>query len=145
MRKKRKNQGTNRGGTVIVYDGITFKSGLEVYTYKKLLENGLEANYEGITYEILPAIEFEYNDKKTKKMQPMKYTPDFGGDWYIIECKGFASESFPLRWKVFKHYLHNNNIKKYLFMPRKQKDVDEMIAKLLELKQHYKYLIEEEI
>lgn len=141
MKKQiRRKRQTNRGGTKIVYDGIEFKSRLEVYCYKKLKENGLEANYEIISFEILPPIYFEYNDKKTKTIRSMSYTPDFVGDNFIIECKGFASESFPLRWKVFKHYLHNNNMKYYLFMPRKQSDVDKTIKEILELKNRNKCL-----
>ena len=40
-----------------------------------------------------------------KKILPIKYTPDFVSDSFIIECKGRANESFPLRWKMFKKYL----------------------------------------
>ena len=38
------------------------------------------------------------------------YTPDFidpKGKW-IIETKGYANESFPLRWKLFKKHLKDN-------------------------------------
>ena len=37
-----------------------------------------------------------------KKYLPIKYTPDFIGDNFIIETKGRANESFPMRWKLFK-------------------------------------------
>lgn len=134
MKKQRKKRTNNRGGTVIEYDGITFKSKLEVYCYKKLKEHGLEANYEQVTFEILPAISFEYNDKRSKNVLAMHYTPDFVGDDFIIECKGHANESFPLRWKIFKHYLHNKKLKYYLFLPRRQSDVDKTIKNILKLK-----------
>jgi hypothetical protein len=133
-RKKPRKAKTNRGGTVLEYDGITFKSKLEVYCYQQLKEHGLEAAYEVETFEILPSITFIYNDKKSKVVRSMNYTPDFVGDDYIIECKGYASESFPLRWKIFKHFLYNNNIKKYLYLPRKKADIDEMIQNILKIK-----------
>ena len=132
--RKKNTVATNRGGTVISCDGIEFKSKLEKYCYLKLKENGLSATYEGTTFQILPPIVFEYNDKKSKSIRPMSYTPDFIGDNFIIECKGFANESFPLRWKMFKHYLFNNDLKYYLFMPRKQKEVDSVIIEILKLK-----------
>lgn len=130
-RKKKENPSSNRGGTKIEYNGIQFNSGLEVYCYKKLKENNIKAEYEPITFEILPKIEYEGNDKKTNVVLPLKYTPDFIGDNFIIECKGFANESFPIRWKVFKHYLYNNNLKYQLYMPRNQREVDEMIINIL--------------
>lgn len=132
-RKITKKKTSNRGGVKVEQDGIQFKSKLELYTYRKLKESGLPTNYETITYEILPPIIFPYNDKKTQSLRALKYTPDFVGDNFIIECKGYANESFPLRWKMFKHFLHNNGMKYHLFMPSKQKEVDEVIDKILEL------------
>ena len=41
-----------------------------------------------------------------KKILNIKYTPDFVSDSFIIECKGRANESFPLRWKMFKKYVN---------------------------------------
>ena len=35
-----------------------------------------------------------------KKILNIKYTPDFIGKDFIIETKGRANESFPLRWKL---------------------------------------------
>ena len=40
-----------------------------------------------------------------KKYLPIKYTPDFIGEDFIIETKGRANESFPIRWKLFKRLL----------------------------------------
>jgi hypothetical protein len=40
-----------------------------------------------------------------KKILNIKYTPDFIGKGFIIETKGRANESFPLRWKMFKRYV----------------------------------------
>jgi len=127
--KSQKKQ-TNRGGTKKEYDGILFDSGLEIYCYKKLKEANIEAEYASITYEILPKIIYEGNDKKTNNVLAMKYTPDFVGDVFIIETKGWKQNGFDLRWKIFKHYLYNNNLNYQLYMPRNQEQVDLMIKKI---------------
>ncbi|MAS49239.1 MAG: hypothetical protein CL557_17720 [Alphaproteobacteria bacterium] len=67
-----------------------------------------------------------------KKILGIKYTPDFVGKDYIIECKGRANESFPIRWKLFKLWLTKNKIGKTLYKPQNQKDVDQMIMLIKE-------------
>ena len=108
------------------FDGITFKSKLESYCYQRLKENGLVADYEKTTFTILDA--FQY---LTEKIRPISYTPDFVGGTFIIECKGFANDSFPLRWKLFKHFLWRNKLCYDLYVPRTKKDVDDTIEKIL--------------
>ena len=66
----------------------------------------------------------EYINRGIKKILGIKYTPDFIGKDYIIECKGRPNESFPLRWKLFKLWLTKNNIGKILYKPQNQKEVD---------------------
>ena len=109
MKKKKKanKQSSNRQGTKLEYKGIKFKSKLEVYCYKKLKEAKIKCTYEKMTFELLPEIIFEYNDKKSKIVFPLTYTPDFVGKDFIIECKGYADARFPIVWKLFKHYLYN--------------------------------------
>ena len=100
----------------------------------------LKAKYEGETYIIQEGFEFnqscyekqsngkgEYKNRGNKKILPVKYTPDFVGKNFIIECKGNPNEAFPIRWKLFKRYLMDKNIKADLFMPRNQKDCLEVI------------------
>ena len=100
-------------------DGIKFASGLEVYMYKALKKAKIKAKYEGKTFEIVSGFDFihpcyertangrgEFKQRGGKKILPIKYTPDFIGDDFIIECKGRANESFPLRWKLFKKHLN---------------------------------------
>ena len=115
MRKK--NYKRKRGpvqAKKVTYDGIKFASGLEKYMYQALKK----AKYEGKTYEIIKGFNFknsciakaangkgEYKERGNKKILPIKYTPDFIGSNFIIECKGRANESFPIRWKLFKKYL----------------------------------------
>ncbi len=100
--------------------------------------------YEGQTYEIVKGFNFtntciartasgkgDYKDRGNKKILPIKYTPDFIGDDFIIECKGRANESFQLRWKLFKKYLIDNKIKTTLYKPQNQKQCDETVELIL--------------
>lgn len=111
------------------YDGIKFRSKLETYTYKKLKEAHVFAEYEPTHFELIP--KFEYQGEKVRAMT---YLPDFVGKDFIIECKGLIGDSFPLRWKIFKYTLLKNNSNYRLFIVRNQKQVDELVNKL---KQEY--------
>lgn len=124
-KSKKKSQGKVRNATPNIYDGIKFRSKLETYTYKKLKEAGIDAEYESTHFELIP--KFEYN---REKVRAMTYLPDFVGKNFIIECKGLVTDSFPLRWKIFKYYLKQENKDYKLFLVRNQKQVDEMINEL---------------
>lgn len=114
-----------RNATKIEVDGITFKSKLEAYTYKKLKEAKIDAEYEQHRYELLPAFTFG-----GKKYRPMTYLPDFVGDNFVIECKGYPNEAWPLREKLFRYYLYSNNIGVNFYIVHNQKEVDELIKEL---------------
>lgn len=131
----------------ISYDGIKFASGLERYTYIALRKSKLFEGYENETFELITPFQFpnisyekqangkgEYINRGTKKILGIKYTPDFIGKDYIIECKGRPNESFPLRWKLFKLWLTKNNIGKILYKPQNQKEVDLTITLIKELR-----------
>ncbi len=66
-----------------------------------------------------------------KKILNIKYTPDFVSDSFIIECKGRANESFPIRWKMFKRYVNKNLKHVTLYKPQNQKECDEVIKLIL--------------
>jgi hypothetical protein len=98
----------------ISFDGINFASGLEKYMYTALRKANIKALYEGETFELMEAFDFpfesyercgnskgEYKNRGNKKILNIKYTPDFVGKGFIIETKGRANESFPLRWKLY--------------------------------------------
>ena len=136
MKKSYKKRGPVRAKKV-TYDGIKFQSGLEVYMYKALKEARIVGEYEPTSYTLLNGFDLEsvcfekqangkgeYKDRGCKKILPIKYKPDFVGRDFIIECKGRANESFPLRWKLFKLWLTKNNIGKTLYKPQNQKEVD---------------------
>lgn len=124
-KSKKKSQGKVRNATPNIYDGIKFRSKLETYTYKKLKEAGIDAEYESTHFELIP--KFEYNGEKVRAMT---YLPDFVGKNFIIECKGLVTDSFLLRWKIFKYYLKQENKDYKLFLVRNQKQVDEMVNEL---------------
>ena len=138
-RKIRRKRGPVRSKKV-TYDGIKFASGLEKYMYIALKEAKIKAVYEGQTYIIQEGFEFKNKsyerqangkgqmvDRGQKKILPIKYTPDFISDSFIIECKGRANESFPLRWKMFKKYVKANLKHVTLYKPQNQKECDEVI------------------
>ena len=142
-RRKNKQRGPVRAKKVIC-DGITFASGLEKYMYKALKKAKIKAEYEGCTYVIQDGFEFnvdsyerqsngkgEFKNRGNKKILPIKYTPDFVGNGFIIECKGRANESFPIRWKMFKNYVNRNMKHVTLYKPQNQKECDKVVELIL--------------
>jgi hypothetical protein len=123
-------EGKIRNATPTTIDGIAFKSKLEAYTYQKLKDNCIEADYEPKSYELLP--KFEYLGEK---IRPISYKPDFVSNRFIIECKGFANDAFPLRFKLFKHLLHKTKQTLSVYLVKNRKEVDGLILKLKDLKE----------
>ena len=73
----------------VIYDGITFASGLEKFMYKLLKENKIVFKYEAKTYELIPSFLFEndcyerqsngkgdFINRGNKKVLNLKYTPE---------------------------------------------------------------------
>lgn len=131
MRKqtRKKNEGRVKNATPNIVDGIKFRSKLESYTYKKLKEANIYAEYEQHRYELLPAFEFS-----GKKIRAITYLPDFVGYGFIIECKGFPNEAWPLREKLFKYYMNRFLPNHRFYLVHTQKEVDEMIDELKTIK-----------
>jgi len=69
-----------------------------------------------------------------KKIQNIKYTPDFVSDSFIIECKGRANESFPIRWKMFKKHVKENLKHVTLYKPQNQKECDQVVGLIIKNK-----------
>ena len=106
---RRKKRGPVRAKKKVV-DGIEFKSGLEAYMYKALKEAGIQAEYEGVKYELTPSFDFNNNsyerkgngkgenkNRGGKKIRKISDKPDHTGTGIIMEYKGRANESFPKR------------------------------------------------
>ena len=66
-----------------------------------------------------------------KKILNIKYTPDFVSDSFIIECKGRANESFPLRWKMFKKHVKEQIPHVTLYKPQNQKECNEVVELII--------------
>ena len=140
MRRKRSKK---RGPVVakkVSYDGHNFASGLERYMYMALKKAKIKAKYEGETFVLMNGFHFEnesyekqangkgeFVNRGSKRILPIKYTPDFIGEDFIIECKGRANESFPMRWKLFKRLVSQQFPNYTLYKPQNQKECDRVI------------------
>ena len=128
----------------VTFDGIQFASGLEKYMYIALKKAKIHALYEGATFVLQESFNFEIDsferqgngkgdmvNRGQKKILNIKYTPDFISDSFIIECKGRANESFPIRWKLFKKYVNDNLKHVTLYKPQTQKECDKVVELIL--------------
>lgn len=128
-------------------DGTKFRSKLELFTHQKLLEAGIDDfSYEKDKFILQEAFEFSNDSyeafEKTKeghitrgfniannKIRSMSYLPDFTGinpetrEGWIIEVKGWATDQFDLKWKLFKQHLVKNGYNVTLFKPNTQGNV----------------------
>lgn len=129
----------------VTIDGINFQSNLEATMYKLLKSEGMEFGYESKTYEIFQPFTYtascwERARKNSRQMierqavRKVSYTPDFIGknEEWIIECKGRANESFPLRWKLFKLKMSKRKNPPILFMPKTKVDCEQVLKILIE-------------
>jgi hypothetical protein len=140
MRKKYKRKKGPVRSKKVTFDGIQFASGLEKYMYIALKKAKIKAKYEGATFVLQKDFKFDIDsyerqangkgemvNRGQKKIQNIKYTPDFVSDSFIIECKGRANESFPIRWKMFKKYVKEHLKRVTLYKPQNQKECDQVI------------------
>lgn len=127
----RTNKQRVKNATSVDKYGIHFRSKLELYTYEAFMNAGIPVEYEPKHFTLLP--KFEYQGEK---IRPITYLPDFIGKGFCVECKGLIGDSFPLRYKLFKYYLHKHRSKMRCFLVRNHKQVDEMIEVLKCQKNH---------
>ena len=145
MAKQRRSKRGPVQAKKIKYDGINFASGLERYMYMALKKAKIKAEYEGECFTLLEGFEFtspayerqangkgEFVNRGNRKILPIKYTPDFIGEGFIIECKGRANESFPMRYKLFKKYVQTNLKDVVLYKPQNQSECDKVVQIILE-------------
>jgi len=113
--------------------------------YVLLKEAGIKSTYEDIVYKTLEDTEYdnecwerarrtskEMSDRR--KVTGVKYTPDFVApdESWVIEVKGRANESFPIRWKIFKNMVMKRRKKSpILFKPMNITDCRQVIEILL--------------
>lgn len=126
-----------RNANPLEYNGIKFKSRVEVSIYKLLRTHNIEAKYEEKTFilspSIRPTVPF-YN--RTEKagfhsiMSPISnitYTPDFtfmyNNILVIIEVKGFENDVFPVKRNLFRKLLETLDTYCMFFEIRTQKEM----------------------
>lgn len=116
-----------KNATRCEYNGITFKSTLEMDVYKLFEAAGIELSYEPVTYTLRDSkycgIKHyaPYRDRRSHKMVwgvypykilSIKYTPDFitnvNGRCIVIECKGFCTERYTYQKKLFLEFMESN-------------------------------------
>lgn len=97
-----------------------------------LSAQGLLYEYEGQTVTLIEGFSFTFPvyqregkefKRYTRKIGSIKYTPDFIGDRWIIETKGYESEVSKIKWKLFKLYLKNKGLEITLFKPHTKKEL----------------------
>jgi hypothetical protein len=128
----------------VTYDGIKFASGLEKYMYIALMKAKIKFEYEGETYVLQEHFMFDNEsyerqsngkgdmvNRGSKKIQPIRYTPDFISEDFILEVKGRANETFPMRWKMFKRYVKQHLPNVTLYKPQNQKECDKVVELIL--------------
>lgn len=161
MRIKRKKRTDNQkiiNAKKHEFNGLKFRSGLELFTYKELNKAGIDDfKYEEVKFVLLDKFEFnqksfepfEKNTKGSKikgfdelsnNIRPITYLPDFSyikedKTGWIIENKGFARDVFNVKWKIFKKHLVDNGYKVDLYLPQTQAHVLECI-KLIKRKNY---------
>lgn len=140
-----------KNATALIVDGIKFRSKLEAYCHRRLVEEEISSDYEMHRYNLLEKHTFSgevYEPHKVKgvkefvqvsnNIRAITYTPDFVNtkDKWVIEVKGYANDVFPLKWKMFKNLLE---IQGYiLYLPSTQKQIRETIE-LIKDKNYEKY------
>ena len=140
--KRKKGKSIVKTKKTFPFKGVTYKSGLEKNMAMLLDEAGIPFKYESITYEVVEGFTFDFDcyerqsngkgdmiNRGRKKVQPIKYTPNFIGEGFIIETKGYANETFPLRWKLFKKMLSDTEhpVPITIYKPQKISECVEVI------------------
>lgn len=115
--RKVKNKKIRNATSVKNVEGIKFRSKLELYTYNKLIENGIkDFDYEKEKFQLMEGFEypcesieaFETTVNKTKiknfsnitnNIRGITYLPDFtkidhsNKTGWVIECKGYSNDA----------------------------------------------------
>lgn len=141
MTENKKVKNTRKGE----YNGIQFRSNLEIVCYKKLIEAGFKPQYESVTFTLLDKFKLQkvlfYAPVKggfkeyPRTIMSMTYTPDFyieyKGYHILFDTKGQPNETYPLKKKWFLRQLEDTAIKtgkKFIFFePHNQRQILESI------------------
>ena len=90
----------------LVYNGITFRSHLELYTAQALDKLGIKYEYEPRVITLLEGFRCPF---QKDKVRGITYKPDFIlNSTIIIECKGFETPEWKNKKKYIYKYLMEN-------------------------------------
>lgn len=147
--KKKKLIAANKkiaNATKTTVNGVAYRSKLEAFTANILNREGIKYEYEKNKFILQDKFTFpnesieEFKKKKVGKqfaainnnIQHISYTPDFVDEKFrwIIECKGMKTDAFTLKWKMFKKYIKDNDLKIDLYLPKNQTQVLDVINKI---------------
>ena len=146
FKRSSENKKIRNATAMTLSDGTKFRSKLELFTYNKLIEAKIDNfKYEEEKFVLQEAFEFPNEsieayertmDKhKVKqfaaidhKIRSMTYLPDFtqineDKTRWILEVKGYGTDSFDLKWKLFKRHLIDNGYDVTLYKPNNQGNV----------------------
>lgn len=116
-------------------DNVKMKSRLEGTMYQLLKDNKIPFKYESDSFILSDSFVFnndyyarlssgkgDYCNRGFKRTNTITYKPDFiiktPNYFAIIETKGYATEAYNMRMKLFKSYLNRNNINCDIFVPQ---------------------------
>ena len=147
-----------------VYNGIKFKSTLEVESYKKLKSEGFSPEYEQYMFHLWEGKKFSipcydmHKDRKTHKdvwglnsYKPVdiRYKPDFVffikdtesdiKTMVVVECKGYGNDRWPYVKKLFLRYLENNIPQSIFFEVHNQKQLKAAIEVIKNIRNEEKF------
>lgn len=108
-------------------------AGIPHHYEKEVYQTLEDTEYDSECYERARRTSKEMSDRR--KVNGVRYTPDFTdpNEEWVIEVKGRANESFPIRWKLFKNMAMKRKGKSpILFKPMNVADCKQVVKILLE-------------
>ena len=99
-----------KNASITEYNGIKFRSKLEKEVAKTLDDLNIKYEYENKKFILIPSFRYE-----NELIRQISYTPDFIIGNLIIECKGFPTDSWKIKRKLFLNYLVNKE-NNYIFV-----------------------------
>jgi hypothetical protein len=116
-----------RGATKIEIEGIKYDSLLEAH-----LAMGLKNARIGFEFRPQFILQPGFNFRK-EKIRPITMRLDFGLPQFnlLIDAKGFCDEKFPLKLKMLKYHLYQQNASlPEIRLPRTKKECDYLVLEL---------------
>lgn len=114
-----------KNATPTEYKGIKYRSNLEARCAKVFEEYNINVEYEPTKIVLLPS--FKYNGKT---IRAITYTPDFVGDTFIIECKGYPNDRWRDKKKWIMHYLLKNGYDLTFYEVKSVKELKNLLEKI---------------